>query len=208
MYLSVCICLFIYLCSLYFIIHSYPKIWFLKNQYLYRYIFPLIIHWKCWISTLFYYLMISGVFVITHKKRLEFLTLLNQHNSSTGLKPTTSSTVDDSLHTSVFKRENFWNSHRLDIQVFFKESDAHALLHRICFYLKNIWNVLVKPQLLWFHRMLTRDFMEAIRALFRALSSGGYSCSFWKITLKEFPGTMPPYMSAIIPLITTFQRPC
>lgn len=52
-----------------------------------------------------------------------------------------------------------------------------------------------------------RDFMEAIRALFWALFSRGQSCSFGKLTLREFHGTMQLYRSSIIRLITTYSFP-
>lgn len=56
--------------------------------------------------------------------------MLNQHHPSIRLKTTTSFIVVEFLDTSIFKKEKFENSHRLDIKVFFKVSDAHAVLYK------------------------------------------------------------------------------
>lgn len=119
--------------------------------------------------------------------------MLNQHNLSIKLKSTTNIISVDFLDTTTFKGENFEATHNLDIKVFFKETDSHALLHGSSFHPKHIFKGLMKSQLLRFHRICThrRDFLEATRTLFRALSTRGYSRSFRRQALREFLETKP-----------------
>lgn len=79
------------------------------------------------------------------------------------------------LDTTTFKGPNFPNDHKLDVKVFFKPTDTHALLFRTSFHPKNTFAGIIKSQLLRFHRICTQqgDFGEAVKVLFSALSPLG-----------------------------------
>lgn len=152
---------------------------------------------------------IWGVWHHTQEEFGEFLSALNRHNPSIKLKSTINSGSVDFLDTTTFKGEHFQATNNLDVKVFFKETDSHALLHKSSFHPRHIFKGLLKSQLLRFHRICTHrgDFLEATRTLFRALSTRGYSRSFRRQALREFLEKKPVHGSSVIPLVSTFSFP-
>uniref|UniRef100_A0A0F8AB68 GIY-YIG domain-containing protein n=1 Tax=Larimichthys crocea TaxID=215358 RepID=A0A0F8AB68_LARCR len=139
----------------------------------------------------------------------QFLLTLNSHNPSIKLKSTTSDTSVDFLDTTTYKGINFQENNKLDIKVFFKETDTHALLHRTSYHPKHTYKGLLKSQLLRFHRICThkRDFMTATKTLFKALAARGYARSFRREALKTFLETRPRDTQELLPFVTTYSRP-
>lgn len=108
------------------------------------------------------------------------------------------------LEVSTFQKTNI-----LEIKVFFKETDTHALLHKSSYHPRHTFAGLVKSQLLRFHRICSHkdDFMSATKTLFIALSTRGYSRSFLRSALKTFLIQKPIQISSAIPLVTTYSLP-
>ena len=148
---------------------------------------------------------IWGVWTHSEADFNSFLTTLNNHNSFIKLKATTSTTSVDFLDTTTFKSPTFEKTHKLDIKVYFKETDTHALLHKTSHHPKHTFAGLIKSQLLRFHKICSRqeDFNRATKVLFSALSTRGYSRSFLRKSLKIFQQTKPIVVSTVLPLITT-----
>lgn len=130
------------------------------------------------------FLMISGV---CGNILNMFLSTLNNHNVSIKLKSTINKTTIDFLETTTFKGRNFSQTHKLDIKVFFKSTDTHALLFKTSFHPKRTFAGLIKSQLLRFHRICTQqtDFRAATEILFSALATRGYCHSFLRKCLKS-----------------------
>ena len=160
---------------------------------------------------LYYYRYLDDIWGVWHHSEEEFeqfLFTLNNHNTSIKLKSTTSKTSVDFLDTTTYKGQDFLNTSKLDIKVFFKETDTHALLHKTSHHPKHTYAGLVKSQLLRFHRICTQkeDFKQATMALFSALRTRGYSRSFLRKSLKTFRETRKPQVvSKILPFIITYS---
>ena len=152
---------------------------------------------------------IWGVWTHSQEDFEEFLITLNNHNPSIKLKSSTSHTTVDFLDTTTYKGEQFETTNKLDIKVFFKETDTHALLHKTSHHPKHTYAGLLKSQLLRFHRICTHrgDFISATKTLFRALATRGYSRSFRRTALKNFMKTKPQLVSTALPLVTTYSLP-
>ncbi|XP_061915846.1 uncharacterized protein LOC133658165 [Entelurus aequoreus] len=151
---------------------------------------------------------IWGVWTHSSEEFSVFLNTLNTHNKNITIKSTISSTSVDFLDTTTFKGPDFAITQHLDIRVFFKETDTHALLYRSSFHPTHTFAGLVKSQLLRFHRICTRreDFLGASRTLFSALMRRGYSRSFLRRQLRGFLDPRgPPPGTDMIPLITTYS---
>lgn len=149
---------------------------------------------KCVKKPLYYYRFLDDIWGIWHHSEQDFegfLNTLNGHNASK-LKSTFHKTKIDFLDTT-FKGPNFLTDHRLDVKVFFKPTDTHALLFKTSFHPKHTFAGLIKSQLLRFHRICTQqcDFKQATRILFAALATRGYSRSFLRKCLKSFLITKP-----------------
>ena len=136
-----------------------------------------------------------------------FCTFLNNHNPSIKIKSTFSHSSVDFLDTCTFKGHDFIRSLKLDIRVFFKETDTHALLVKTSFHPRHTYAGLVKSQLLRFQRICTRqaDFLNATKVLFSALSTRGYSRSFLRGVLKTFNKINPITTDSLLPFITTYS---
>lgn len=151
---------------------------------------------KCVKKPLYYYRFLDDIWGIWHHSEQDFegfLNTLNGHNASIKLKSTFHKTKIDFLDTTTFKGPNFLTDHRLDVKVFFKPTDTHALLFKTSFHPKHTFAGLIKSQLLRFHRICTQqcDFKQATRILFAALATRGYSRSFLRKCLKSFLITKP-----------------
>lgn len=136
-----------------------------------------------------------------------FLGILNSFNPSITIKSTSSPTSVDFLDTTTFKDTTFKETHRLDIKVFFKETDTHALLFKTSFHPGHTYAGLIKSQLLRFHRICSRevDFYSAVKVLFRALSSRGYSRSFLRKCQRNFLVKKPIMVGSSLTFVTTYS---
>ena len=137
----------------------------------------------CGKKTLDYYRSLDDIWGIWPHSREDFdvFCFLNNHNTSTRIKSTFSHSSVDFLDTSTFKGHDFVQTRQLDIKVFFKETDTHALLCKTSFHPRHTYAGLVKSQLLRFHRICIKqaDFIAATKVLFTALSTTrGYCRSF------------------------------
>ena len=152
---------------------------------------------------------IWGIWTGSEQEFDEFVNTLNSHDPSIRLKTQINKQTIDFLDTTVFKGDNFTTSFILDIKVYFKSTDTHALLHKNSFHPRHTFKGIVKSQLLRFKRICTRheDFMEAVKVLFKALLKRGYGRSFLRHCLKTFQKRRERNQDNLIPLITTFSSP-
>lgn len=136
-----------------------------------------------------------------------FLCTLNNHNQSIKIKSTDNLTSVDFLDTTTFKSNTFKETHTLDIKVFFKETDTHALLFKTSFHPKHTYAGLIKSQLLRFHRICSReeDFRVAVGVLFHALSTRGYSRTFLRKCQRSFLEKKPITVGSSLPFVTTYS---
>lgn len=153
---------------------------------------------------------IFGIWVGLEEEFKEFVNILNCHDPSIKLKTELNPTSINFLDTTIFKGPDFTSNLQLDIKVFFKPTDSHALLHKKSFHPKHTFKGIVKSQILRFKRICTReeDFWQAVHVLFGALKKRGYCRSFLKNCLKTFEdkGVSTDDSSfSIIPLISTFS---
>lgn len=148
-----------------------------------------------------------GIWTGSVKEFDEFVETLNSHDPSIKLKTVIRNQSIDFLDTTVFKGPDFFTNFKLDIKVFFKSTDTHALLHKESFHPKHTFRGIVKSQLLRFKRICTRegDFWKAVRVLFKALRHRGYSRTFLRQCLKTFHDNKVRDHGKLIPLITTFS---
>ncbi|XP_023808293.1 uncharacterized protein LOC105358296 isoform X1 [Oryzias latipes] len=163
---------------------------------------------KCALKPLCYYRYLDDIWgVWTHSEQEfgTFLGTLNSHNPSIKLKSTCHASSVDFLDTTTFKGSDFHTTHKLDIKVYFKPTDTHALLHKTSFHPKHTFAGLVKSQLLRFHRICTQqaDFKKATKILFSALYTRGYSRSFLRKCFKSFQEIKPIDTAPLLPIVTT-----
>jgi len=137
----------------------------------------------------------------------QFMQILNTHDPSITLKHEVNQFSIDFLDTTVYKGSNFALNGKLDVKVFFKKTDTHALLFKSSFHPQHTFKGLVKSQLLRFFRICTKsdDFWEAVKILFRALRKRGYSRSFLRRCLGSFKERKLIHPRRMIPLITQFS---
>ena len=150
---------------------------------------------------------IWGVWQHSESEFQLFLEILNTHDPSITLKSCQHLSSVDFLDTTTFKGPDFAMSLTLDVKVYFKPTDTHALLHANSFHPKHTFAGLLKSQLLRFQRICSRtsDFWAAVKILFQALSLRGYSRSARRLSLKEFKLVRPPVEGQRIPLVTTYS---
>lgn len=165
---------------------------------------------KCHKKPLHYVRYIDDIFGIwphTTQDFLEFANILNTHHRSIKLKFQLDQDSINFLDTTVYKGPTFHQTGKLDIKVYFKDTDTHALLHKNSFHPKHTFKGLVKSQLLRFHRICTQktDFLHASKVLFTALRDRGYSRPFLRKCYKTFLDTTPILVHSIIPCVTTFS---
>lgn len=152
---------------------------------------------------------LSHVLCIRHLCIIHYmLNTLNNQNPSIKLKATTHPSSVDFLDTTTFKGPLFLTHLHLDVRVFFKDTDTHALLHKSSFHPKHTFAGLIKSQLLRFQRICTgqEDFREATKVLFTTLTSRGYSRTFLRACFRVFQLTKPIPVSTAIPFVTTFSQ--
>lgn len=167
---------------------------------------------KCIKKPLYYYRFLDDIWGVWQHSEQDFevfLKTLNDHNASIKLKSTINKTSIDFLDTTTFKGPNFLNDHKLDIKVFFKPTDTHALLFKTSFHPKHTFAGIIKSQLLRFHRICTQqtDFGAAVKILFSALSNRGYCWSFLRRCFNSFLHTKPVDVSPLLPVVITYA-PC
>ncbi|XP_034434884.1 uncharacterized protein LOC117757655 isoform X2 [Hippoglossus hippoglossus] len=150
---------------------------------------------------------IWGIWTHSEEEFDEFVNILNTHNASITLKYTSNDQSVDFLDTTVFKGPTFAQSHKLDIQVYFKDTDTCALLFKMSFHPRHTYRGLIKSQLVRFRRICTcnSDFTAAVKILISALRNRGYSRSFLRHCLKNYKEQNPQIDKEMIPLITTFS---
>lgn len=137
----------------------------------------------------------------------QFLKILNDHDPSIKLKHEIHPQFINFLDTTIYKGPNFIINNKVDIKVYFKKTDTHALLHRNSFHPPHTFRGIVKSQLLRFKRICTRseDFQEAVGILFKALRERGYSRGPLRRILKTYREERRSLGGELIPLITTFS---
>lgn len=165
---------------------------------------------KCAKKPLHYYRYLDdiwGIWVDSREEFDKFIEILNTHDPSIKLKYTVDQHSIQFLDTTIYKGPTFSQNQKLDVKVFFKETDTHALLYKTSFHPRHTYKGLVKSQLLRFSRICTReqDFREAVKILFTALRVRGYSRSFLRHCLKTFKVQKQKDPKEIIPLITFFS---
>lgn len=150
---------------------------------------------------------IWGVWTYSKPDFEEFIRILNAHDWSIQCKYELDDKKIDFLDTTVYKGRNFEVHNKLDIKVFFKKTDTHALLYKSSFHPRHTYRGIVKAQLLRFHRICTRqeDFQEAVKELFVALRKRGYSRQFLRQCLRSFLDRKEALEGDRIPLITTYS---
>lgn len=151
---------------------------------------------------------IWGIWTGSREGFQRWFDILNSHDPSIKLQYTLHSEYVNFLDTTVYKGPSFDTTHKLDIKVFFKETDTHALLFKSSFHPAHTYKGLIKSQLIRFRRICSRedDFLEAVRVLFTVLRRRGYARSFLRDCLKTFQVQKEPDPTKIIPLVTTFSK--
>lgn len=150
---------------------------------------------------------IWGIWIHSREEFMEFINILNNHDPSIKLKYEIHEQSIDFLDTTIYKGKSYDDHQRLDIKVFFKKTDTHALLFKTSFHPEHTFKGLVKAQLLRFQRICTQqsDFWEAVKTLFGALKHRGYTRTFLRKCLKSFQNHTQQHRENIIPFITTFS---
>ncbi|ONI45080.1 hypothetical protein AN641_04885 [Candidatus Epulonipiscioides gigas] len=150
---------------------------------------------------------IFGIWTYSKEEFLEFINILDTHDPSIRLKYTFEDRSINFLDTTVYKGTNFDQDSKLDIKVYFKETDTHALLFKTSFHPKHTYKGLIKSQLIRFKRICTQqeDFKEAVKILFNSLRKRGYSRWFLRECLKKFEIPKQKTHKEGIPLITYYS---
>lgn len=150
---------------------------------------------------------IWGIWEGSEQEFEEFVGILNSHDPSIKLKTVLDKQSIDFLDTTVFKGPNFLIDSKLDIKVFFKGTDTHALLHKHSFHPQHTFKGIVKSQILRFKRICTReeDFWRAVKTLFKALLNRGYPRNFLRRSLQTLQEGGERDEGSLIPLITNFS---
>lgn len=133
-----------------------------------------------------------GVWQYSHQDFQNFIQILNSHHRSIKVKSVANDKTIDFLDTTTYKGTDFSTTYKLDLKVFFKETDTHALLHHNSYHPPHTFQGIVKSQLLRFTRICTQtaDFQEAKNVLFAALRNRGYSRTQLRKIYKEFCQSM------------------
>lgn len=151
---------------------------------------------------------IWGIWTHSEEEFQEFMAILNNQDPSIKLKHIINHETIDFLDTTVYKGPSFRLNGTLDIKVFFKETDTHALLFKTSFHPKHIFRGLIKSQLLRFYRICTqqKDFWTAVKILFTVLRKRGYCRTFLRQCLKTFKEQKPKQIKHMIPFISYFSK--
>lgn len=90
---------------------------------------------------------IWGIWTHSAKDFEGFVQTLNNHHPSIKLKPTLDPTEINFLDTTTFKGLDFNRTGKLDIKIYFKPTDSHALLQKTSFHPKHTFKGIVYSQL-------------------------------------------------------------
>lgn len=123
---------------------------------------------------------IFGIWTHGETEFNKFLATLNSQHPSIRLTSETSYNSINFLDTTIFKRDQFYKTGRLDSKVHFKPTDTHQLLHKESFHPKHTFSGILKSQILRFHRICNNrdDFESATKILFDSLRERNYSARF------------------------------
>ena len=165
---------------------------------------------KCRLKPTHYFRFLDDIFGIwPHGEEYfgEFIDTLNSHHRSIKLKYNTSRESIDFLDVTVYKGNQFETSQKLDLKVYFKETDTHALLHKSSFHPTHCFSGIVKSQLLRFKRICTQesDFQAACKTLFTALRGRGYTRTFLRKSERSFLEVKERDSAPKIALITNYS---
>lgn len=165
---------------------------------------------KCHKKPLHYFRYLDDIWGVWTGSKEEFQTFLgtlNSHDPSIQLTAEVREQSVDFLDTTVYKGPGFQETHRLDVKVFFKKTDTHALLYNTSFHPRHTFRGIVKSQVLRFKRICTREdtFMEAVKVLFEALRGRGYTRTMLRHCFKTFHVVQERGHENSIPLITTYS---
>ncbi|KAL2078819.1 hypothetical protein ACEWY4_026504 [Coilia grayii] len=166
---------------------------------------------SCPIKPLHYYRFLDdiwGVWSGTEQEFTKFADHLNNFHRSIKIKSTLHNSEVNFLDTVTYKGPDFEDTGRLDVRVYFKDTDTHSLLHKKSFHPRHTFRGIIKSQLLRFHRICTRkgSFWEATKVLFHALRKRGYSRSFLRKACKTFLCETPQDSRQLVPFVTTFSH--
>ena len=152
---------------------------------------------------------IWGIWTYSRDLFQEFVNTLNAQNSSIQLTAVLHTEKIDFLDTTVFKGKEFKRTGILDVKVFFKETDTHALLHFNSHHPKHTFAGIVKSQLLRFNRICTtkEHFFAATKTLFAALLKRGYYRSFLRNCYRHFTEVKPIRVEEVLPLVVFYSHP-
>lgn len=150
---------------------------------------------------------IWGVWVHSLEQFHDFVSFVNTLDPSIHLKFEISKHSINFLDTTVFKGPSFNQTNKLDIKVYFKPTDTHALLHKSSFHPKHTFKGIVKSQLLRFDRICTlpSNFKESVKILFTALKARGYSRAFLRQCFKTYKNRKQQDNKEIIPFVCTYS---
>lgn len=150
---------------------------------------------------------IWGVWQYSKQDFKDFISTMNNHNSSIKVKATIQDYSINFLDTTTFKGPDFHITNKLDTKVYFKDTDSHSLLFRSSYHPRHTFAGLIKSQLIRFDRICSRqeDFWTATKVLFTALSTRGYSRSSLRKALKSFRVTRPRSTDSILPITVHFS---
>lgn len=159
---------------------------------------------------LYYYRFLDDIWGVWSGSREQFIGFadhLNGFHPSIKIQFTVHDSEVNFLDTITFKGSDFSVTGTLDVKVYFKDTDTHALLHGSSFHPRHTFRGIVKSQLLRFSRICTQqqDFWGATYVLFRALRKRGYSRSFLRNCLRTFQHRPPREEKEVVPFVTTYS---
>ncbi|MGL5102271.1 MAG: GIY-YIG nuclease family protein [Plesiomonas sp.] len=173
---------------------------------------------KCPIKPIQYFRYLDDIWGLwghTEADFQEFVDRLNSHHESIKLTFTLSEHKIDYLDVTVFKGADFQETGKLDLKVFFKSTDTHALLHKRSYHPKHTFRGIVKSQLLRFNRICTQkhDEVAARKVLFKTLRTRGYARSFLRNIVKQQTQAdkheterRPDQQKRIIPFVVPYSK--
>ena len=153
---------------------------------------------------------IWGVWTHSKAEFEAFVQTLNAHHTSITVEPEIHDTQVNFLDTTTFKGRDFERTNTLDVKLFIKPTDTHALLHRRSFHPRHVFTGILKSQLLRFSRICTQpqDRDDAMKELFAALRTRGYSRSFLRQSRKALHSSRSPpgeEEKIRLPLVVTYS---
>ena len=150
---------------------------------------------------------IWGTWEYTTEEFQDFITILNTHHRTISVRYVTDMTQIDFLDITTYKGKDFDTTGKLDLKVFFKATDTHALLHKSSFHPPHCFSGIVKSQLLRFKRICTqkKDFETACKILFKALRERGYTRTYLRKAYSTFEEVKIRDQRPRLALVTTYS---